>query len=1098
MATELGTAYVSILGETSKLEDSVKKALAGTGKAADKAGRDIGERMSRTASKAMKDGWRPDQDIMAGIPNTKLDRVGARIGQVIGKGVVGGLKAKEAGSKFAHSFADGAGSIGVGRIISSWRGQLSGGALNSMGMLAGKAFSAGLTAAIGVGVAGAGIALSKGFNRLVTIDTAKYKLKALGKSTEEVADIVKTVTDSVTGTPFALDQAFATATQAIGAGTKDLKRFMTDVADAAGFAGVGIDRMGLIFNQIQAKGKLTGEEMMQLMEAGLPAKSWIQDSYQMTADQFDKMQKDGEITMDMLQKSIEDHAGGMSKKLGETLQGSIDNMQTAIARVGANFLSAVFGGEAGDDTEKMKDAINRITEYLNRMGNWVNAHREDIREFFNSAVDAAKGLAEILGKVLGFLKEHPGAIQAVVVAFAAWEAIKGISTVASAIAGINSGLRVMPGLANSALGPVSALAAALAAASWARSQMQWGNGEQVGAIPGPADFTPGRRSGAEILLGPFAGTWLDRNFGAGSSVGGNIATGGPMVPGTSANAADQIIGGLLGGGGNVTGGSSLGGVPGTAGRGYFNSNRASAYLDAQTFDAALLSRVPSGAYSQTQAADLTQGLADCSSAIEDLVNLMDGMPTSGRSMTTGNAAQWLTSRGFLPGTMPGAFNVGFNSSHMQATLPGGTPFNWGSKAAAARGGVGGTGAFDPAFTQHFYRPFSTGGGVRGPGSSRSDSIPAMLSNGEHVLSAKDVSAMGGQNKVYGFRKALHRANGGAATAKIVDDMFNPNKTGPGGDIGRSGSGTPKVPFIWGDWGNGIISGPKAGIRGPMKDLETWFPWWWNGWRADPTTPGGKIRKNMKLLGFANGGAVDRKFLEDMRTAGAIPAAAGSTAKAGESAIAGAIDMGGEVINAVIDQAASAVATAASAAATAGSMGAGGGPLAGQAAGSATQFAIGLGTNAAKRGVTYGFDLLGIGADALLQQLTPFGQPRWLNEDYTGFMPNWDINGALGDLMTSGATQATQAGLNMQGAAVDPNTMQHGMSGGTPPGPAMFQNTASSFLSTEFGSPETPLPVEQQPVFKVDNIYTTDAQSVGRELSRQGRLAQMQYTGRPGM
>lgn len=122
-------------------------------------------------------------------------------------------------------------------------------------------------------------------------------------------------------------------------------------------------------------------------------------------------------------------------------------------------------------------------------------------------------------------------------------------------------------------------------------------------------------------------------------------------------------------------------------------------------DAALLANVPAGRYSQTGNADLTQGLADCSSAVEDLVNLMDGRPTGGRSMSTGNADSWLQSRGFMPGTGgPGDMRVAFNSGHMQATLPGGTPFNWGSDAAAARGGVGGTGADDPSLTSRYYRP----------------------------------------------------------------------------------------------------------------------------------------------------------------------------------------------------------------------------------------------------------------------------------------------------------------------------------------------------------------------------------------------------------
>ncbi len=125
------------------------------------------------------------------------------------------------------------------------------------------------------------------------------------------------------------------------------------------------------------------------------------------------------------------------------------------------------------------------------------------------------------------------------------------------------------------------------------------------------------------------------------------------------------------------------------------------------FDSALLSMVPSGTYSQTQAADLTQGLADCSSAVEDLVNMMDGMPTAGREMATGNAAEWLMSRGFMPTDtpMPGTFQVGFNNSHMEATLPEGTAFNWGGAESAASGGVAGaTGAWASGFTQQFYRP----------------------------------------------------------------------------------------------------------------------------------------------------------------------------------------------------------------------------------------------------------------------------------------------------------------------------------------------------------------------------------------------------------
>lgn len=176
--------------------------------------------------------------------------------------------------------------------------------------------------------------------------------------------------------------------------------------------------------------------------------------------------------------------------------------------------------------------------------------------------------------------------------------------------------------------------------------------------------------------------------------------GAPTLPGASAAGGavpvyvTNMPGGGFGGGGGF--GSAMPGVAAAAPTGGAPA----------AGDASLLAGVPAGRYLQTQAADLTKGIGDCSSAVEDLINMMDGVSTAGRQMSTGNATQWLTAHGFVPTDkpMPGTFQVGFSSSHMQATLPGGTNFNWGSDAAAAGRGVGGTGAWDPSFTSHFYRP----------------------------------------------------------------------------------------------------------------------------------------------------------------------------------------------------------------------------------------------------------------------------------------------------------------------------------------------------------------------------------------------------------
>ncbi|MFS0867453.1 phage tail tape measure protein [Microbacterium sp. 179-B 1A2 NHS] len=49
---------------------------------------------------------------------------------------------------------------------------------------------------------------------------------------------------------------------------------------------------------------------------------------------------------------------------------------------------------------------------------------------------------------------------------------------------------------------------------------------------------------------------------------------------------------------------------------------------------------------------------------------------------------------------------------------------------------------------------ATGGPIFGPGTGTSDSIPAMLSNGEHVITAAEVERAGGHDRIYAWRKAM--------------------------------------------------------------------------------------------------------------------------------------------------------------------------------------------------------------------------------------------------------------------------------------------------------------------------------------------------------
>ncbi|KQH75303.1 hypothetical protein AO501_29805 [Mycobacterium gordonae] len=118
----------------------------------------------------------------------------------------------------------------------------------------------------------------------------------------------------------------------------------------------------------------------------------------------------------------------------------------------------------------------------------------------------------------------------------------------------------------------------------------------------------------------------------------------------------------------------------------------------------------------------------------------------------------------------------------------------------------------------------------------------------------------------------------------------------------------------------------------------------------------------------------------IRTEGLIPAGAGGTGQAGSSFASGLYMMGASAINNVIDQAISAASSAASMGANAFAPGSGG------AAGAAASTALGIGGDAAKRSVDFGFQMAGIWTDALTEILLPFGVPRLTQTDPTQFIP----------------------------------------------------------------------------------------------------------------
>ena len=234
---------------------------------------------------------------------------------------------------------------------------------------------AGSAAVAAGGVVAGGIA--KGMGRLTGIENATQKLSGLGNSAEQVQSIMDNALGSVKGTAFGLEEAATTAAMAVAAGVKpgkELEGVLTTVADTAAIAGSSMADMGQIFGSVAARGKLQGDDLMQLQSRGIPVLQLLAEQAGKTAEEVSEMVSKGKIDFRTFADAMEAGVGGSAQKMGETFQGAVANMGAALGRVGATALDPFFDlatGGFGSVTDaldgfndRLKPVMSGVTDFL--------------------------------------------------------------------------------------------------------------------------------------------------------------------------------------------------------------------------------------------------------------------------------------------------------------------------------------------------------------------------------------------------------------------------------------------------------------------------------------------------------------------------------------------------------------------------------------------------------------------------------------------------------------------------------------------------------------------------------------------------------------
>ncbi|MGL4548424.1 peptidoglycan DD-metalloendopeptidase family protein, partial [Eubacterium aggregans] len=242
----------------------------------------------------------------------------------------------------------------------------------------------------------AGLTMVKGFNRLVGIDEAQAKLKALGHDAENVTAIMDSALTSVKGIAFGLDEVATTAASAVAAGIKpgqELTRYLSLTGDAAAIAGASMSDMGSIFNKVQTAQRAYTEDLNQLADRGIPIYQWLADECGVTADEIRDMATDGQISSEMFLNAIDKNIGGAAKIMGETsFKAAMANIGASLSKIGANFLDA--GGKGGGFFSTLKPLLSEFNEWLGTVEDKVADLGVKFGEAFSRSINKVKEVKE--------------------------------------------------------------------------------------------------------------------------------------------------------------------------------------------------------------------------------------------------------------------------------------------------------------------------------------------------------------------------------------------------------------------------------------------------------------------------------------------------------------------------------------------------------------------------------------------------------------------------------------------------------------------------------------------------------------------------------
>ena len=158
-------------------------------------------------------------------------------------------------------------------------------------------------------------------------------------------------------------------------------RTIGDTAAGLGIGREGVGRITLALGQIKAKGRVMGDELLQLTEAGIPAYTILAEKLHLTADQVKNIGNQGidaDTAIKALTEGMDERFHGMAKKLSDRMHGLVSTIKDNLASIGGYAFNPLFSALENGLT-KVRDFTDQFSNAINGLGSNLDENSGALR-----------------------------------------------------------------------------------------------------------------------------------------------------------------------------------------------------------------------------------------------------------------------------------------------------------------------------------------------------------------------------------------------------------------------------------------------------------------------------------------------------------------------------------------------------------------------------------------------------------------------------------------------------------------------------------------------------------------------------------------------